>query len=320
MTMRIVSFLPSATEMIYALGLGDQLVGITHECDHPLEAKTKPVVVQSVIDTKRLSAQQIDEAVSGTLKAGQSLYAVNEEILTALAPDLVLTQDLCQVCAPSGNEIGALLRVLPHPPQILCLTPTSLSDIFDNLKQIGEATGTVAGAAALIQRLQERVDAVSSRSRALKAPRVFCMEWLSPPYNAGHWMAEMVELAGGADRLARKGEDSVRLAWEAISAEAPEVLILSPCGFNLAETIRQAALLTTYPGWERLPAVERGSVYAVDANSYFARPGPRVVDGIELLAHLIHPDVFAWPGPPDAYHRLSREELKRLSEKRSLSE
>jgi iron complex transport system substrate-binding protein len=315
--MRVVSFLPSATEMVYALGLGDQLVGVTHECDYPSEAKSKPVVVRSVIDTKSLSARQIDEAVSRTLKAGQSLYAVDEEMLTSLAPDLVLTQDLCQVCAPSGNEIGQLLRVLPKPPQILWLTPTCLADIFDNLKQIGEATGKEEAAAALTQQLQERVAAVSVRSRSLKSiPRVFCMEWLAPPYNAGHWMAEMVELAGGVDRLARKGEDSVRITWEAILEYAPEVLILSPCGFNLAETIDQSALLTTYPGWEELPAVRRGEVYAVDANSYFARPGPRVVDGIELLAHLIHPEAFSWPGPREAYRPLRIEALRLMADKR----
>jgi len=313
--MRIVSFLPSATEMVYALGLGEELVGITHECDFPPEAKRKPVAVRSVIDTKSLTAAQIDEAVSRTLKAGGSLYAVDEEMVKRLAPDLVLTQDLCQVCAPSGNEIGRVLRLLPDPPRILWLTPTSLADIFDNLRQVGEATGKATEAAQLIRQLHERVDAVSARSRSLKTPRVFCMEWLSPPYNAGHWMAEMVERAGGVDRLARKGEDSVRLTWEAIAAYAPEVLILSPCGFNLAETMRQAALLTTYPGWEHLPAVRQGRVYAVDANSYFARPGPRVVDGIELLAHLIHPEVFSWAGPPEAYRALSLDDLRSIAAK-----
>lgn len=313
--MRIMSFLPSATEMVYALGLGDQLVGITHECDFPPEAKSKPVAVRSVIDTKSLSAPQIDEAVSRTLKAGQSLYAVDEEMLKRVAPDLVLTQDLCQVCAPSGNEVGRVLHLLSKPPQILWLTPTSLADIFDNLKQIGHATGKEKEAVALIQKLNERVGAVSSRSRALETPRVFCMEWLSPPYNAGHWMPEMVALAGGVDRLARKGEDSVRITWEAIAAYAPEVLILSPCGFNLAETMHQAALLTTYPGWEQLPAVRQGRVYAVDANSYFARPGPRVVDGIELLAHLIHPEAFSWAGPAEAYRALSLEALRSITAK-----
>lgn len=313
--MRIVSFLPSATEMVYALGLGDQLVGITHECDFPPEAKDKPVAVRNVIDTKSLSAPQIDEAVSRTLKAGGSLYAVDEEMLREAAPDLVLTQDLCQVCAPSGNEIGRVLHLLPNPPRVLWLTPTSLADIFYNLTQVGQATGKETEAVALIQKLNERVGAVSARSRALNTPRVFCMEWLSPPYNAGHWMPEMVALAGGVDRLARKGEDSVRLTWEAIAAYAPEVLILSPCGFNLAETMHQSALLTTYPGWEHLPAVRQGRVYAVDANSYFARPGPRVVDGIELLAHLIHPEAFSWAGPPEAYRALSLDDLRSIAAK-----
>jgi len=314
--MRIVSFLPSATEMVYALGLGDQLVGITHECDFPPDAKSKPVVVRSVIDTKSLSAPQIDEAVSRTLKAGRSLYAVDEAMVTSLAPDLVLTQDLCQVCAPSGNEIGRVLQLLSKPPQILWLTPSCLSDIFDNLKQIGHATGKETEAVALIEKFNQRVGAISSGSRSLKStPRVFCMEWLSPPYNAGHWMPEIVELAGGADRLARKGEDSVRIPWEASVAYAPEVLILSPCGFNLVETMHQAALLTTYPGWEQLPAVRQGRVYAVAANSYFARPGPRVVDGIELLAHLIHPEAFSWAGPAEAYRALSIEDLRLIAAK-----
>ena len=314
--MRIVSFLPSATEMVYALGLGDQLVGITHECDFPPDAKSKPVVVRSVIDTKSLSAPQIDEAVSRTLKAGRSLYAVDEAMVTSLAPDLVLTQDLCQVCAPSGNEIGRVLQLLSKPPQILCLKPSSLCVIFDNLMQIGHATGKETEAVALIEKFNQRVGAISSGSRSLKStPRVFCMEWLSPPYNAGHWMPEIVELAGGVDRLARKGEDSVRIPWEAIVAYAPEVLILSPCGFNLVETMHQAALLTTYPGWEQLPAVRQGRVYAVDANSYFARPGPRVVDGIELLAHLIHPEAFSWAGPAEAYRALSIEDLRLIAAK-----
>ena len=315
-SMRIVSFLPSATEIVYALGLGDQLAGVSHECDYPLEAKSKPVVVRSAIPTKGLTSQQIDESVSRTLKAGQSLYTVDEVLLNQLAPDLILTQDLCQVCAPSGHEIE---RVLPHllrSPDIVYLTPTCLAEIFDNIRQVGEATGRAAEANALLRQLQKRVEAVTDRTRTLSSrPRVFCMEWLSPPYNAGHWMPELVELAGGVDRLGKKGKDSIRVAWEQIVDYAPEVLILSPCGLNLAEVLRQAHLLTTYPGWDQLPAVERGSVYAVDANSYFARPGPRVVAGVELLAHLLHPDRFSWSGSPDAYQTLNAEELLLMSAK-----
>ncbi|MFQ5779869.1 MAG: ABC transporter substrate-binding protein, partial [Nitrospiria bacterium] len=217
--MRIVSFLPSATEMVYALDLGDQLVGVTHECDYPAETKTKPVVVRSAVEMKGLSHQEIDAAVSRAVKGGEGLYAVDEGLVKALAPDLILTQDLCQVCAPSGNEIGRLLRHLPLPPKIVWLTPTCLSDIFENLKQIGEATGKEAVAARVVLGLQERVNAVVERTRSFASkPRVFCMEWLSPPYCAGHWVSEMVELAGGEDRLARKGEDSVRIAWEEIIA------------------------------------------------------------------------------------------------------
>lgn len=314
--MRIVSFLPSATEMVYALGLGDQLVGVTHECDYPLEVKSKPVVVRSAIETKDMTPQQIDEAVSRTVKAGQSLYTVDEALLKQLAPDLILTQDLCQVCAPSGHEIGRVLQFLLKAPQIVYLTPTCLEEIFDNIRQVGEATGRMAEADGLVRQLWKRVTAVADRARPLSSrPRVFCMEWLSPPYNAGHWMPELVELAGGVDGLGRKGKDSIRIAWEQILEYAPEVLILSPCGFHLEEALHQAHLLTTYPDWERLPAVERGRTYAVDANSFFARPGPRVVDGIELLAHLVHSDRFSWSGSPEAYRSLSAEELRLISAK-----
>lgn len=312
--MRIVSFLPSATEMVYALGLGDQLVGVTHECDYPSDVRTKPVVVRSSIDMKGLSSQQIDEAVSRALKAGQSLYAVDEVLLSKLAPDLILTQDLCQVCAPSGNEVGRVLELLPEAPQILFLTPTCLSEIFDNIQQVGEVTGKVSQAVRFIQGLKERVRAVSDQTRHLTSrPRVFCMEWLHPPYNAGHWMAEIIDLAGGRDDLAQKGRDSVRIAWERILEYQPEILILSPCGFDLEEVLRQMSLLTTYPDWQTLPAVMEGRVYAVDANRYFARPGPRIVDGLELLAALFHPDQLGWTGSTEAYRSLGLKEIQALS-------
>ncbi|MEK6683102.1 MAG: cobalamin-binding protein [Nitrospirota bacterium] len=308
--MKIVSFLPSATEMVFALGLGDRLVGVTHECDYPEGAKTKPVVVRSAIETKGLNPRQIDEAVSRMLKAGQSLYTVDETLLKELAPDLILTQDLCQVCAPSGNEIGRVLNFLPKPPQIVYLTPTCLEEIFDNIRQVGEATSRTAEAIELVQGLQRRVQAVADQARPLSTrPRVFCMEWLSPPYNAGHWMPELVELAGGQDKLARKGRDSVRISWERILDYAPEVFILCPCGFHLEEAVRQARLLTRYPDWRRLPAIQNGRVYAVDASSYFARPGPRIVDGLELMAAMIHPEAFSWSGPATAFRSLTLEEL-----------
>ncbi len=307
--MRIISFLPSATEIAYALGLEEQIVGVTHECDYPPRVKTKPVVVRSTIDTS-LNPAEIDAAVSSRLNDGKSLYQVDENMLRELAPDIILTQNLCQVCAPSGDEIARVLKALPHPPHVVCLSPTCLNDIFENIAQVGRETGTADGAKQLIASLNDRVEAIADRRSVLQShPRVFCMEWLTPPFTSGHWVPEMVELAGGVDGLAQKGKPSTRIAWEQIVEYAPEVLILNPCGFDLQGAVNQAHLLTTYPGWSHLPAVQTGRVYAVDANSYFARPGPCVVDGLELLATLIQPKHFTWFGPSDAYQPLSANEI-----------
>jgi len=310
MARRIVSFLPSATEMVYALGLGDQLFGVTHECDYPQPARGKPVVVQSVLPVERMTEREIDAAVAARLGKGLSLYQVDEVRIREIRPDLILTQDLCQVCAPSGNEVAKLLTSLSPRPEILWLTPRSIEQIFDNLYQIAKATGTVARAETVAAASRERLNRVATRAAAASTrPRVFCMEWLDPVYCSGHWVPEMVTLAGGRDSLGRPGEDSVRIPWQEIVAWAPEVLVLSPCGFGLAEAVKQAGLLATYPGWTELPAVRNGRVYAVDASAYFARPGPRVVDGTELLAHLIHPGLFAWDGPNGAFCRLAMTDI-----------
>jgi iron complex transport system substrate-binding protein len=302
---RIVSFLPSATEMVCALGLADQLVGVTHECDYPEEVKRKPVVVRSAIPTEKMSPKEIDAAVSDRIRSGASLYLVEEELLQKLAPDLILTQNLCQVCAPSGNEISQVLKSLSRKPEILWMTPKSLAEIEDNLRELGQATGRTKEAERLIAlgraRLQRLV--VTTRDLAPR-PRVFCMEWIDPVYCSGHWMPEMVELAGGVDLLSRKGEDSVRISWDEVVKWAPEVLIVAPCGFHLDRVPEQAPQLFRSAGWSGLPAVRQGRVYAVDANSYFARPGPRVVDGTELLAHLIHPELFPWKGAKNAFQPL----------------
>jgi iron complex transport system substrate-binding protein len=302
---RIVSFLPSATEMAFALGLGDQVVGITHECDYPPEAVGKPVVVRNVLPIETMSQPQIDAAVTQRMRDGLSLYQVDEKLLQELAPDIILTQNLCQVCAPSGNEVTQALDLLPKVPRILWLTPKSLAEIFDNLRELGQATGCVKEAEELIATGRARLEKIANATSSLRdRPRVFCIEWLDPVYCSGHWMPEMVEIAGGVDALARQGTDSVRIPWEDVLQWAPEVLIITPCGFNLDKVIEQALQLPNYPGWSELPAVRNGRVYAVDANSYFARPGPRVVDGTELLAHLIHPELFQWEGSPEAFRRV----------------
>lgn len=302
---KIVSFLPSATEMACALGLFDQLVGITHECDYPPAIKGKPVVVRNALPIEKMSQSEIDVAVTERMRDGRSLYQVDEKLLQELAPDLILTQDLCQVCAPSGNEVSQVLELLPKKPQILWLTPNSLEQIFANVRELGEATDRAKEAEELVHRARARLEGIAAVTRNLThRPRVFCMEWLDPVYGSGHWMPEMVRLAGGVDSLSREGSDSVRIPWDQVLEWQPEVLIITPCGFTLEQVIEQSRQLFAYPGWSNVPAVRQGRVYAVDANSYFARPGPRVVDGTELLAHLIHPDLFPWNGSPSAYQRL----------------
>jgi len=305
---RIVSFLPSATEMVYALGLGDRLMGITHECDYPPEATTKPIVVRNVLPIETMSQREIDTAVTARLRDGLSLYQVDEALVQGIAPDLILTQDLCQVCAPSGNEVTQLLKSLSPKPQILWLTPKSLDQIFDNVRELGGATDRLSEAEALIAAGRAKLEKIEVATRALcDRPRVFCMEWVDPIYCSGHWVPEMVRIAGGRDELGREGADSVRIAWDDVLRWAPEVLIVMPCGLHMEKAVEQAERLIAYPGWSGLPAVRNDRVYAVDANSYFARPGPRVVEGTELLAHLLHPNLFAWNGPRSAFRKLGRE-------------
>jgi iron complex transport system substrate-binding protein len=304
-TRRIVSFLPSATEMVCALGLSEQLVGITHECDYPPEIKSKPVVVRNALPVEEMSQREIDAAVTARLRDGSSLYQVDERILRDLAPDLIITQDLCQVCAPSGNEVSQALKLLPKKPQILWMTPKSLAEIFDNLLALGKVTGRSREAETLVAAGRARLKQIAAATRNLSCrPRVFCMEWIDPVYCSGHWVPEMVAIAGGRDKLGREGKDSVRISWDSVLEYAPEILFIMPCGFNLDKVIEHAPQLFKYPGWSDLPAARAKSILAVDANSYFARPGPRVVEGTELLAHLIHPELFNWQGSPNAFQRI----------------
>ena len=301
--------------MACSLGLADRLVGITHECDYPPEVLGKKVVVRNVLPIESMSQPEIDAAVAQRMRAGLSLYQVDEKLLRELAPDLILTQNLCQVCAPSGNEVAQVLKVLPQQPEILWLTPQSLDEIFTNLRDLGRATGRVEDANQLIAAGRERLEKIGAVTRTLsKRPRVFCMEWLDPVYCSGHWMPEMVAIAGGVDGLGQPGADSVRIPWADVLAWAPEVLIITPCGFNLDKVIELTPPLIDYPGWSELPAVRNGRVYAVDANSYFARPSLRVVEGTELLAHLIHPDLFAWQGPATAFAQIESHQLREVTQ------
>jgi iron complex transport system substrate-binding protein len=299
--LRIISFLPAATEMACALGLVDQLVGVSHECDYPPAARGKPVAVRCALPVESMSAREIDIAVSECIHGGGSLYEVDERLLERLAPTHILTQALCQVCAPSGHEITRALNALASKPQILWFTPHCLEDIFDNLRELGRVTGRLNEAEEWIASAHARLKKTSDLVRHEPRPRVFCLEWTDPCYCSGHWVPEMVEMAGGMDALGHKGTDSVRLAWADIAAWSPEVLIVSPCGFGTNKAVELTNQLLQQPGWSELPAVRHKRVFAVNANAYFARPGPRVVEGVELLAHLIHPKLCRWNEASDAF-------------------
>ena len=300
--------------MACALGLDDAIVGITHECDYPPKVKSKPVVVRNVLPIETMSQSEIDRAVAERMREGKSLYQIDEQLLRELAPDLILTQNLCQVCAPSGNEVSQVIKALPKAPDILWLTPQSLNEIFDNVRELGTATNRTAEAEKLVEDCQRRLESLKQRIESVShRPRVFCMEWLEPVYASGHWVPELVKIAGGVDELGRERGESVRISWDEITAWAPEVLVIMPCGFNLQQTMKQvwSVFSHQHSAFFDLPAVRDARVYAVDANSYFARPGPRVVEGAELLAQLIHPDLFDTPASSDSFQLIDVALLKR---------
>jgi iron complex transport system substrate-binding protein len=288
--MRIVSFVPSATELAFALGLGDEVVGVSHECDYPPEAKTRPVVVHCAIPLDDLLPAEIDSAVSTQLRVGGSIYTVDTDLLRALEPDLILAQDLCEVCAPSGNETERALAALDGRTRILSLAPRCLREIHENLRKLGEATGRADVAETLITASTARLARIADDLRGVPRRRVFFVEWIDPIFCGGHWVPEMIELAGGFDALGQKGGDSVRVPKQDVLQWAPEVVVISPCGAHLDSAAQQGSAFLRDPYWSTLPAVQAGDVFAVDASSYFARPGPRVLDGVEILAHLLHPE------------------------------
>jgi iron complex transport system substrate-binding protein len=302
---RIVSFLPAATEMVYLLGLGDKLVGRSHECDFPEEAKLKPVIVDCALDLSSMTMGQIDTAVSTQLSGGKSLYTVDEVKLRAAAPTLLVTQNLCQVCGPAGNEVSQVINTMSDAPKIIWQTPRDFGEMLDALRALGRETGTEDKAVEWSAAADARIEHISNVTRTLPTVRVSFLEWVDPIYCGGHWIPQMLAWAGAKDDNSRAGADSVRIGWEQVVEQQPEVIVVSPCGFKTHDASAQAALLKARPGWNDLPAVRNRRVYAVDANAYFARPGPRLVDGVELLAHLAHPGHFSWTGPPDAYRAVT---------------
>lgn len=311
--MRICSLLPSATEIVFALGLGDRLVAVTHECDLPAGAPRLPVITRSTMGEARRPSREIHERVSRAMHDGSSLYHLDQELLDRLDPHLILTQELCEVCAISYDEVRKAVHRLDAAHlgtqrTILSLEPTTLAGILETIEQVGKVAGVPERAAELVRALRTRIERVAAAAlAAADRPRVFAMEWLDPPYTAGHWVPEMVRLAGGQDDLAREGAPSVEVTWADIATYDPEVLVLMPCSFDLRRALEEFASATLPGDWRRLRAVRSGRVYAVDSATYFSRSGPRIVAGLEILAEILHPELFPRKAAPEAWARVERE-------------
>jgi iron complex transport system substrate-binding protein len=302
--MRICSMLPSATEIICELGLAGRLVGRSHACDHPPEVQALPAVLEPLDAFQSRSPGAIDQAAAETLRQRGALYVALEDRLRELQPDLVIAQNPERVCAPAGGDLEEVLGRLPKPPTALRLDPGTFDEAIGSVWDVGEVTGAVQEAIDLLVDLHMRIAAVEGLVQGAPRPRVAVLEWLDPPYAAGHWLPDMVAKAGGEEVLGTSGEPSRRLRWEDITAARPEVLILAPSGLPTRRVLARAPLLFGMPGWRDLPAVRAGRVYCVDADTYLTRPGPRLAYGLELLAHVIHPDRRGWDGPEDAVRQV----------------
>ena len=304
--MRICSFLPSATEIVYALGLGDSLHGVSHECDYPEEARAKPRVVTSKIDSDRLGSVEIDRLVSDLMSKGKPLYEVDAVALERARPDLVITQELCEVCAVSLDDVQAAIAGLPNAPRVISLDPHGVEDVLADVVRVGRAAGTEEKAEQVAAAARQRLDRVRAAvARPRTAPSVVCVEWLDPLIVAGHWVPEMVTLAGGVDGLAQPGGPSRRVEFDELAACDPDVLVLMPCGMDVDRAAAEFDSLPNRERWQGLSAWRSGAVYAVDSGSLFSRSGPRLVDGVELLAAILHPQAFGGSSPEGSARRLS---------------
>ncbi len=285
--------MPSATEIAAALGLMDEVVGVSHECDFPNEANTRPRVTHCPVHNAGLASKEVDEWVRRALREQGTIYAIDEPLLRELRPDVILTQKLCDVCAVGYGTVARLAETLPGPPRVVNLEPTSLSDIFENIRHVAQAGGVLERAEKVIANLSARVEAVRARAEHFAdRPRCFLMEWVDPPFCSGHWGPELVEIAGGHDPLGRKHQPSAQIDWEQVLDAAPDIIVLALCGYDVDLARRDYELLKKFPGFDSLPAARSRDIYLVNASAYFARPGPRIVDSIEILAGILHPKEF----------------------------
>ena len=290
---RIISLLPAATEIADALGLMEQVVGVSHECDFPAEANKRPRVTHCPVHGRGLTSAEIDQWVKRSLRENGTIYTIDEPVLRELQPEIILTQKLCDVCAVGYGTVARLAGTLPGPPAVVNLEPTSLADIFDDIRRVADTCGVTDRAEKLISQLARRVENVRERASQIShRPKCFLMEWVDPPFCSGHWGPELVEIAGGFDPLGRKHQPSVQIEWRQVLEAQPEVIVLALCGYDVGRAERDYELLRRFPGFDSLPAAQNGRIHLVNASAYFARPGPRIVDSLEILAGILHPEKF----------------------------
>jgi iron complex transport system substrate-binding protein len=301
--MRIVSLLPSATEIVHALGLGDQLVGISHDCDFPPTVRRHPVVTRSFVPA-RAASHEIDRTVRDLRASGTALYALDVEALEELRPDLILTQALCTVCAVSEEEVHVAARRLPGPPQVVNLEARTWREVLEGIRLVASTAGVDARGREVVERLAERVERVAARSKGRRTTAMVFLEWLDPPFTCGHWNPELVEMAGGSDPFGRVGEPARVVAWGDVAAARPELIFVAACGFGVERTLEDLPELTHMPRWQDVPALRDGRVYVTDGSQYFSRPGPRLVDSLEILAHAVDPRLHPLDRDLPAAHRI----------------
>jgi len=289
---RVVSLVPAGTEIVASLGMLDCLVGVSHECDYPEEVSGKPRVTRCEIHGSGLKSEQVDGWVRDRLRASGTLYTMDEALVRGLQPDAILTQRLCDVCAVAYGTVARFAATLPGPPHVVNLEPSSVEDILRDVCTVGDVLGVPQRAEAVVASLRARIEAVRARAAGAPPRRCVLLEWIDPPFSAGHWGPELIEVAGGVDPVGRRGSDSVAIPWEAVVQAAPEVIVVACCGYTVERALLDLPILRSRPGFGFLPAARSSEVYVVDGSAYFSRPGPRIVDSLEILAEILHPELF----------------------------
>jgi iron complex transport system substrate-binding protein len=315
---RIISFLPSATEILYELGVDSQIIGVTHECNYPLQAKTKPRVINSAFDGSTMSSKEIDDKIVELFRNGQNIYIINDDVLKESRPDIIIAQGICEVCSPFTKEINRAISVLGYDPEVIILDPHNISDILDNISQIAQKIEKIKEGQELVTTLEDRIHKIKKITEVKKVeklPRILCLEWIDPFFTAGHWVPEMVEIAGGINGLSKSKEQSRRASIEEIKKLDPNKIVLMPCGFNIDRTIKEYKNNTTLnknQEWNNLRAIKNNELYVVDAGSYFSKPGPRTITGIEILAKIISPNEFEHITiPENSYSKVIIDDLSK---------